>query len=48
MKLFDTMVSGFERALGRACQSLEAQGFEEVGQIRDAIMERGGIGMREK
>ncbi|MCD7751197.1 MAG: type II toxin-antitoxin system HipA family toxin [Lachnospiraceae bacterium] len=47
MKRFDTMVSGFEEAVNQASQSLEAQGFEEAGRIRDAIMERGGIGMCE-
>ncbi|MCD8326464.1 MAG: type II toxin-antitoxin system HipA family toxin [Lachnospiraceae bacterium] len=44
MRRFDTMVSGFEEALSLACGTLEAQGFEEAGRIREEIMNRGGIG----
>ena len=43
MKRFDTMVTGFASAMNRAKEELKAQGFEQVEQICEKIMQKGGI-----
>ncbi len=43
MNRFDVMAARFEAALQLACETLVEQGFEEAGQIREEIMNRGGI-----
>lgn len=44
MRRFDVMVNGFVDAIHRAKEELQAQGFEQVEQICEMIMEKGGIG----
>ncbi|MGN1165213.1 MAG: HipA domain-containing protein [Lachnospiraceae bacterium] len=44
MKRFDVMVNGFVDAIRRAKEELQAQGFEQVEQICEMIMKKGGIG----
>ena len=43
MKRFDAMATGFVGAMNRAKQELKAQGFEQVEQICEKIMQKGGI-----
>lgn len=43
MKRFDTMVSGFPDAIIQAKEVLKAQGFDQVEQICEMIMQKGGI-----
>jgi len=43
MRRFDTMVGEFELALNRAKKELQKQGFDEVEQICEMIMKKGGI-----
>lgn len=43
MKRFDTMVNRFSDAITQAKEELKAQGFEQVEQICEMIMEKGGI-----
>lgn len=43
MRKFDTMVGEFELALNRAKKELQKQGFDEVEQICEMIMKKGGI-----
>ena len=43
MKRFDTMVNGFVDAMNRAKEELKSQGFDQVEQICEMIMEKGGI-----
>ena len=43
MKRFDTMVNGFVTAINQAKEQLKIQGFDQVEQICDMIMEKGGI-----
>lgn len=43
MNRFDAMAAHMEDALKFASETLEAQGFEEAGRIREEIMNRGGI-----
>ena len=43
MKRFDTMVKGFAMAINQAKEELKSQGFDQVEQICDMIMEKGGI-----
>ena len=44
MKRFDAMVNGFVDAINRAKEELKGQGFDQVEQICEMIMEKGGIG----
>lgn len=43
VKRFDYMVANFEEALLMASKELLAQGFEEVEEIRERILLKGGI-----
>lgn len=43
MKRFDSMVSGFSDAMNQAKAELKQQGFEQVEQISEQIMKKGGI-----
>ena len=43
MKRFDAMVNGFTSAINYAEEELKAQGFDQVEQISELIMEKGGI-----
>ena len=43
MKRFDVMVNGFSDAITQAKEKLKSQGFEQVEQICEMIMEKGGI-----
>ena len=43
MKRFDAMVNGFVAAINYAEEELKAQGFDQVEQISELIMEKGGI-----
>lgn len=43
MNRFDAMATGFVGAMNRAKQELKAQGFEQVEQICEKIMQKGGI-----
>ena len=43
MKRFDAMVKGFETAINQAKEELKSQGFDQVEQICEMIMEKGGI-----
>ena len=43
MKRFDVIVEGFETAINRAKEELKSQGFDQVEQICDMIMAKGGI-----
>ena len=43
MKRFDAMVYGFSDAMNKAKEELQAQGFDQVQQISEMIMEKGGI-----
>lgn len=43
MKRFDAMVSGFSDAINQAKAELKQQGFEQVDQISEQIMKKGGI-----
>lgn len=43
MKRFDDMVNGFVNAINQAKEELKSQGFDQVEQICDRIMEKGGI-----
>ena len=43
MKRFDSMVSGFSDAMNQAKAELKQQGFEQVEQISEWIMKKGGI-----
>ena len=43
MKRFDDMVIGFSDAMNRAKAELKQQGFEQVEQIYEQIMKKGGI-----
>lgn len=43
MKRFDAMVNGFTDAINRAKKELKEQGFDQVEQICELIMEKGGI-----
>ena len=43
MKRFDVMVEGFETAINRAKEELKSQGFDQVEQICNMIMAKGGI-----
>lgn len=43
MKRFDTMVNGFTDAITKAKTELKSQGFEQVEQICEMIMKKGGI-----
>ena len=43
MKRFDILVTGFAGAMNRAKEELKAQGFEQVEQICEKIMQKGGI-----
>ena len=43
MKRFDAMVTGFSGAMTRAKEELKEQGFEQVEQICEKIMQKGGI-----
>lgn len=48
MARFDAMVEGFEAALNRAKEELLCQGFTEVTEICEMIMEKGGIKRQRK
>ena len=43
MKRFDVMVNGFVDAINQAKEQLKKQGFDQVEQICDMIMKKGGI-----
>lgn len=43
MRRFDVMVNGFTDAINRAKEELKTQGFDQVEQICEMIMEKGGI-----
>ena len=43
MKRFDAMVKGFTNAINQAKKELQEQGFDQVEQICEMIMEKGGI-----
>ena len=43
MKRFDAMVKGFGNAINQAKEELKNQGFEQVEQISEMIMKKGGI-----
>ena len=43
IKRFDRMVNRFVDAMERAKEELKAQGFEQINQICEMIMEKGGI-----
>lgn len=43
MKRFDAMVKGFGDAINQAKEELKNQGFEQVEQISEMIMKKGGI-----
>lgn len=43
MKRFDIMVNGFVAAINQAKDELKKQGFDQVEQICEMIMEKGGI-----
>ena len=43
MKRFDVMVNGFVDALSLAKEELKNQGFDQVEQISEMILEKGGI-----
>lgn len=43
MKRFDSMVCGFSDAMNQAKAELKQQGFEQVEQISEQIMKKGGI-----
>lgn len=43
MKRFDAMVNGFVNAINQAKEELKSQGFDQMEQICDRIMEKGGI-----
>ena len=43
MKRFDVMVKGFGDAINQAKEELKNQGFEQVEQISEMIMKKGGI-----
>lgn len=43
MKRFDAMVNGFATAINQAKEELKSQGVDQIEQICDIIMEKGGI-----
>lgn len=43
MKRYDAMVNGFAAAINQAKKELLAQGFHQVEEIYEKIMENGGI-----
>ena len=43
MMRFDAMVNGFVDAINQAKEELKGQGFDQVEQICEMIMEKGGI-----
>ena len=43
MKRFDAMVNGFVDAINQAKEELKGEGFDQVEQICEVIMEKGGI-----
>ena len=43
MKRFDAMVKGFGDAINQAKGELKKQGFEQMEQISEMIMKKGGI-----
>lgn len=43
MNRFDKMMMNFEKAMSRAEDELEKQGFEHVGRLCEKIMKKGGI-----
>lgn len=43
MKRFDAMVNGFVNAINQAKRELKDQGFDQVEEIYEMIMEKGGI-----